>query len=385
MPTETPAATPDPAPRGPASATPAEPVLSIRGLRVDYPVRGRSRRGPRHVRAVAGVDLDVYPGETLGLVGESGCGKTTLGSSVMRARPEASGEIRYRASDGRVLEALALPRGDTAAYQREVRMVFQDPQSSLNPRMTLRDIVGEPLRMLLGLRGRELEARVREAIERVGLHPDHLRRHPHAFSGGQRQRVAIARALVPGPRLVVADEAVSALDTSVRSQILNLLQDLQDDLGLTYLFVSHDLSVVEHVCDRVAVMYLGRIVEVAPTDELFGRPRHPYTEALISAVPIPDPRLRGTRERVRLTGEVPDPSRPPSGCPFHPRCRYATGLCATEEPAPRTVAPGRTVACHHAGELDLAGITADSAPGTATTGPPARATREPPTRQEQES
>ncbi|WP_435112115.1 ABC transporter ATP-binding protein [Nocardiopsis synnemataformans] len=385
MPTETPAGPPDPAPHGPASAPAAEPVLSIRDLRVDYPVRGRSRRGPRHVRAVAGVDLDVYPGETLGLVGESGCGKTTLGSSIMRARPEATGRIRYRASDGRVLEALALSGDDTAVYRREVRMVFQDPQSSLNPRMTLRDIVGEPLRMLLGLRGQELEARVREAMERVGLHPDHLRRYPHAFSGGQRQRAAIARALVPGPRLVVADEAVSALDTSVRSQILNLLQNLQDDLGLTYLFVSHDLSVVEHVCDRVAVMYLGRIVEVAPTDELFRRPRHPYTEALISAVPIPDPRLRGTRERVRLTGEVPDPSRPPSGCPFHPRCGYATDLCAAEDPAPRTVTSGRTVACHHAEELDLAGITADSAPGTTTTGPPARATREPPTRQEKDS
>ncbi|NYH52634.1 peptide/nickel transport system ATP-binding protein [Nocardiopsis arvandica] len=387
MPTETPAGPQAPAPTGPSGApapeTPAgartEPVLSVRGLEVNYPVRGRSRRGPRHVRAVAGVDLDVYEGETLGLVGESGCGKTTLGSSIMRARPEASGRIRYRASDGRVLEALNLSGGDSAAYQREVRMVFQDPHSSLNPRMTLRDIVGEPLRMLLGLRGEELEARVREVMERVGMHPDHMRRYPHAFSGGQRQRAAIARALVPGPRLVVADEAVSALDTSVRSQILNLLQDLQDELGLTYLFVSHDLSVVEHVCDRVAVMYLGRIVEVAPTDDLFDRPLHPYTESLISAVPIPDPRLRGSRERVRLVGEVPDPSQPPPGCPFHPRCRYATDLCATEEPATRETAPGRTVACHHAEELDLLGITG---PGATNTNPPARATREPPTKQE---
>ena len=391
MPTETPTGAPVPVPTeapgpptdGRATGRETEPVLSIRGLRVDYPLRGRRLAGRhRHVRAVAGVDLDVHQGETLGLVGESGCGKTTLGSSIMRARPEASGSIRYRAADGRVLDALALSSADAAVYQREVRMVFQDPQSSLNPRMTLRDIVGEPLRMLLGLRGRELEARVRQTMERVGLHPDHLRRYPHAFSGGQRQRVSIARALVPGPRLVVADEAVSALDTSVRSQILNLLQDLQDDLGLTYLFVSHDLSVVEHVCDRVAVMYLGRIVETAPTGELFTGPLHPYTEALISAVPIPDPRLRGTRERVRLTGEVPDPSQPPPGCPFHPRCRYATDLCATEEPVPREVAPGREVACHHAERLDLAGITGPVGSGVPGFDPPTRPRREPPTRQE---
>jgi peptide/nickel transport system ATP-binding protein len=342
-------------------------VLSVRGLEVAYPVHGRrSRHGPRHVRAVAGVDLDVLAGETLGLVGESGCGKTTLGQSVMRVRPEARGGIRYRDGRGRVLDALALPRADEPLYRREVRMILQDPYSSLNPRMTLRDIVGEPLRMLTGLRGEELDARVRDMTERVGLHPDHLRRYPHAFSGGQRQRVSIARALVPGPRLVVADEAVSALDTSVRSQILNLMRDLQDEMGLTYLFISHDLSVVQHVCDRVAVMYLGRVVEVAPTAALFRTPLHPYTEALISAVPIPDPRLRGTRRRVRLTGEVPDPSRPPSGCPFHPRCRHATELCAAEDPAPRPVGAGRAVACHHADDLDLAGIggPSDPPPGT---------------------
>lgn len=350
--------------------TPTEPVLSVRDLEVNFPIRGRRRGKAQYVRAVAGVDLDILPGETLGLVGESGCGKTTLGSSVMRARPEAVGSIEYRRSDGRVVDALRVSREDTAAYQREVRMIFQNPHSSLNPRMTLRDIIGEPLRVLLGLRGQDLEKRVRDIMERVGLHPDHLRRYPHAFSGGQRQRVSIARALVPGPRLVVADEAVSALDTSVRSQILNLLQDLQDEMGLTYLFVSHDLSVVEHVCDRVAVMYLGRIVEVAPTEELFSAPQHPYTEALISAVPVPDPRLRGVRERVHLTGEVPDPSQPPSGCPFHPRCRYATELCATEDPAPRKTAQGRSVACHHADELELTGITAPVVTGSTTSDPP---------------
>lgn len=343
----------------------AEAVLSLRDLKVHYPVRGRrSRREAEYVRAVAGVDLDIHPGETVGLVGESGCGKTTLGTSVMRARPEARGGILCRDSRNRILDALRLPRADEKVYRREVRMVFQDPHSSLNPRMTLRDIIAEPLRMLTDLTPKEVEARVRDITERVGLHPDHLRRHPHAFSGGQRQRVSIARALVPGPRLVVADEAVSALDTSVRSQILNLLRDLQDEMGLTYLFISHDLSVVEHVCDRVAVMYLGRIVEVAPTKELFRAPRHPYTEALISAVPVPDPRLRGSRERIRLTGEVPDPSKPPAGCPFHPRCRHATELCATETPAPRTDPPGRTVACHHADDLELAGATGRAHPPT---------------------
>ncbi|RNL83045.1 ABC transporter ATP-binding protein [Halostreptopolyspora alba] len=331
-------------------------VLLTRDLSVRFPVRrGPGSRVTGHVRAVEGVNLRIERRETLGLVGESGCGKTTLGSSVLRPRDEATGQVLYRSADGRVLDVTALRGEDLATYRREVRMVFQDPHASLNPRLTLLEIIGEPLRVLLGLSGTELEDRAAEMLRRVGLRPGHLRRYPHAFSGGERQRVSIARTLVPGPRLVVADEAVSALDVSVRSQILNLLQDLQDELGLTYLFISHDLSVVQHLCDRVAVMYLGRIVELSGTDELYARPRHPYTEALISAVPVPDPRRRGSRERIRLAGDVPDPADPPAGCPFHTRCRYATERCVTEEPPLREVAPGRLVACHHAEDLRLAG------------------------------
>ncbi|MUL42651.1 ATP-binding cassette domain-containing protein [Streptomonospora sp. PA3] len=343
---------------GGTGATATGPLLETRDLRVHFPLRKRGRRGKSGVvKAVDGVDLRVDPGETLGLVGESGCGKSTLGSAVMGVRPEARGEVRYRSGQGRVLDAAAVSGADLAAYRREVRMVFQDPHASLNPRMTLLDIIGEPLRVLLGVGGSELEDRVTAILRRVGLRPDHLRRYPHAFSGGERQRVSIARALVCEPRLVVADEAVSALDVSVRSQILNLLQDLQDDMGLTYLFISHDLSVVEHLCDRVAVMYLGRVVETGPTADIYADPRHPYTEALISAVPIPDPRMRGSRERIRLRGELPDPADPPAGCPFHTRCAYATDRCANEAPPLREVAPGRLAACHYAEELTLSGVS----------------------------
>ncbi|QBI53030.1 ABC transporter ATP-binding protein [Streptomonospora litoralis] len=356
MPTPTEA---DPAPAG-GGAAPAEnaPLLEMRDLRVHFPLRKSGRRkSDGAVKAVDGVDLSVDHGETLGLVGESGCGKSTLGSAVLGVRPEARGQVRYRTGQGRVLDAAEASGSDLATYRREVRMIFQDPHASLNPRMTLLDIIGEPLRVLQGVGGSELEDRVTTILRRVGLRPDHLRRYPHAFSGGERQRVSIARALVPDPRLVVADEAVSALDVSVRSQILNLLQDLQDEMGLTYLFISHDLSVVEHLCDRVAVMYLGRVVELSRTADLYARPRHPYTEALISAVPVPDPRARGSRERIRLRGELPDPADPPSGCSFHTRCAFATDRCANEIPPLREVAPGRLAACHYAEELTLSGVS----------------------------
>ncbi|GAA4937916.1 dipeptide ABC transporter ATP-binding protein [Streptomonospora halophila] len=342
---------------GGAAGAATAPLLETRDLKVHFPLRRTKglRRSTTWVKAVDGVNLAVGAGETLGIVGESGCGKSTLGSAVLGLRPEARGEVRYRLAEGPVIDAARLAGDDAKAYRREVRMVFQDPFASLNPRLTLMEIVGEPLRVLHGVTGSELEDRVTDLLQRVGLRREHLNRYPHAFSGGQRQRVSIARALAPQPRVVVADEAVSALDVSVRSQILNLMQDLQDEMGLTYLFVSHDLSVVEHVCDRVAVMYLGRIVELGRTAELYAAPRHPYTEALISAVPVPDPRVRGGRERIRLRGELPDPADAPGGCPFHTRCAYATDRCASEVPPLREVAPGRMAACHYAEELTLSG------------------------------
>ena len=291
------------------------------------------RRTVGHVKAVDGVDLDVRTGETLSLVGEFGCGKTTTGRALLRIYEPTEGSILYRRRDGEVVDIAAMPREALKAYRRDVRMIFQDPQSSLNPRLTVLEIVGQPLKINRIARGSELEDRVAALLRRVGLRPEYLRRYPHAFSGGERQRIGIARALALNPRLVVADEAVSALDVSVQAQTLNLLQDLQDEFRLTYLFIAHDLSVVEHISDRVAVMYVGRIVEEAPTEELFSDPKHPYTEALLSAVPLPDPRLRRAGSRIRLTGEVADPARPPPGCPFHPRCRYAADLCQTRAAA----------------------------------------------------
>lgn len=332
-----------------------EPLLNVKNLKMHFPiVRGFMRKVVGAVRAVDDVNLFVYPGETLGLVGESGCGKTTVGRCIMRVYDPTGGEIMYKNRDGKLVNIAKLPNSSLKPYRRELRMIFQDPYASLNPRMTVMDIVGEPLTVHGIASGRELEERVANLLKRVGLRPEYMRRYPHAFSGGQRQRIGVARALALDPQLVICDEAVSALDVSVQAQVLNLLQSLQRDFNLTYIFISHDLSVVEYIADRVAVMYVGKLVEVTETRELFGAPLHPYTEALLSAVPKPDPRRRS--ERVVLEGDVADPARPPSGCYFHPRCRYAKENCKIDTPALREITPGHFAACHYAEQLKLRGI-----------------------------
>jgi oligopeptide/dipeptide ABC transporter ATP-binding protein len=332
----------------------APPLLEVRGLKKHFPITsGFLNRTVGQVRAVDGVDFTLAEGETLGLVGESGCGKTTASRCILRAIDPTGGEILYRTRDGHSVDLATAPPAVMAGLRAEIQMVFQDPFGSLNPRMTLLDNVGEPL-LVNGMRNRSERAdRVAELLRLVGLRPEFMHRFPHAFSGGQRQRIGIARALATNPRLVVADEPVSALDVSVQAQVLNLLLELQDRLGLTFLFVAHDLSVVRHICDRVAVMYVGRIVELAPTDRLFARPRHPYTAALMRAVPVADPRVKPGDGILR--GEVPSPANPPSGCYFHPRCRHAQPRCAAEAPPLREVAPGHHSACHFADTLELAG------------------------------
>ncbi len=333
----------------------ASNILEVEDLKKHFPIRrGLLRRIVGQVKAVDGVSLTIRKGETLSLVGESGCGKTTVSRCVVRALKPSAGAIRFRASEGPLIDVASLDRAGLAPLRAHMQMIFQDPFSSLNPRMMVGDIIAEPM-LINGVGSAESRrARVEELLALVKLPKAYLNRFPHAFSGGQRQRIGIARALALNPSLVVADEPVSALDVSVQAQIVNLMLELQERLGLSYLFVAHDLSVVKHMSDRVAVMYVGKIVEEAPTEALFKTPRHPYTEALLSAVPTPDPRRRS--ERIILKGEVADPANVPTGCAFHPRCRYATERCKVETPISEAVAPAHKVACHHAATLTLSGI-----------------------------
>jgi oligopeptide transport system ATP-binding protein len=324
-----------------------EVLVRVKGLKKYFPIRrGVFKRQVGAVQAVDGVTFDIYKGETLGLVGESGCGKSTTGRSILQLWEPTAGEVYF---DG--TELTALHRSEMRKARRHMQMIFQDPYASLNPRMTVASIVGEPLSIHNIGDSASRKERVQELLTLVGLNPYFVSRYPHEFSGGQRQRIGVARALATNPSFIVADEPISALDVSVQAQVVNLLDDLSDKLGLTYLFIAHDLSMVRYISDRVAVMYLGRIVELSERDNVFEKPLHPYTQALLSAIPIPDPAKEAKRKRLILEGDVPSPANPPSGCRFHPRCRYATQICREEDPEFRNLTTDNSehwVACHHA-------------------------------------
>ncbi|KPK92654.1 MAG: hypothetical protein AMJ94_04595 [Deltaproteobacteria bacterium SM23_61] len=336
-----------------------EILLEVRHLKKYFPVRkGIFLRAVGQVKAVDDVDLYIREGETLGLVGESGCGKTTTGRAILRLIEPTAGQVLFRSKkrsgsgeSGREIDIAAVPPEGLKALRRNLQIIFQDPYSSLDPRMTVEEIVGEPLQVHGIAKGSEREDRIQKLLAAVGLNPEQMKRYPHQFSGGQRQRIGIARALALEPELIVADEPISALDVSIQAQVVNLLQDLQEQFGLTYLFIAHDLSVIKYISDRVAVMYLGKIVEVAATEAMFSDPKHPYTEALVSAVPVPDPDYQG--QQILLEGDVPSPLNPPPGCHFHARCRYAQEVCRAEVPLLRDLGEEHFVSCHFADTLSL--------------------------------
>ncbi|MBN2501828.1 MAG: ATP-binding cassette domain-containing protein [Anaerolineales bacterium] len=336
-------------------------IMEVKGLKKYFPIKkGMMRREVGAVRAVDDVNFYVRDGETLGLVGESGCGKTTAARTIIGLYPPTGGAAYFRTDilspddEEKIINLMELSNEQYKQVRREISMIFQDPINSLNPRMTVFDIIAEPM-VIHGMGGRkEAEETVARLLDRVGLRASHMRRYPHEFSGGQRQRIGIARALALNPRLVFCDEPVSALDVSIQAQTLNLLQDLQKDMNLSFVFVAHDLSVVQHISDRVAVMYVGKLAEMAESDVLYNNPLHPYTEALMSSVPKPDPLYQS--KRIIMEGDVADPSNPPSGCYFHPRCRYAEDICRTKTPQLRELGPDHWVSCHRAEELDLQGV-----------------------------